>query len=165
MKQISRIVFSLSLLLPATPVSARGLELVADALVPGFGAFYTGHYGAGTAIGVGRIGTAYLSYYHSQRAREYQSAEKAARIAELYFGPGYRFKNPYGSGYYSAAEYSRMAGKRKFYANIGIVVHVGIAVASGLLTASWLDQAQVTPIFPAPGKNEQPVTFGMTFTF
>ncbi|MBL8019671.1 MAG: hypothetical protein JNM27_08415 [Leptospirales bacterium] len=165
MRQASRFALSIALLLLAAPVSARGFELVADALVPGFGSFYTGHYGAGTAIGVGRIGTAYLSYYQSQRAREYQSAEKAARIAELYFGPGYRFKNPYGSGYYSAAEYGRMAGKRKFYANIGIVVHVGIAIASGLLTSGWLDEAEATPVFPDPRTREQPVTFGMKFTF
>src|SRR5690349_20149937 len=96
-------------------LSARGTEILADALVPGFGGFYTGHYAGGTAIAVGRVSTAYLSWYYSQRAREYHSAEKAARLAELYFGPGYRFKNPYGGGYYSAAEYSQLAGKRKFY--------------------------------------------------
>ncbi|MCE9596968.1 MAG: hypothetical protein K8S54_03285 [Spirochaetia bacterium] len=166
MKRVVLLCLLIALSLLAEPLGARQSILLADAVVPGFGAFYTGHYALGTAIATSRIGTGYLSWYYSQRAREYGSAEKAARIAELYFGPGYRFKNPYGSGYYNASEYSHLAGKRKFYANIALLVHLGVAVTSGFLTADWLDEARPTPVFPMPARmHEQPVSFTVRLTF
>lgn len=159
------ILLCFTLLLLGGPIMARETVIVADAVLPGFGAFYAGHYVPGIAIATGRIGTAYLSWYYDQRAREYRSAEKAARIAELYFGPGYRFKNPYGGGYYTASEYNRLSGKRKLYSNLGLLVHFGLAIGSGLLTASWIDEAMPPPVFPMPEARDQPLSFTIRLTF
>lgn len=126
--------------------------LFTDAIVPGFGSFYTGRPVAGSMIAGTRVGTAYLAWYFKQREKEYRSAENAARIAEFYFGPGYRFKNPYGSGYYSASEFHRMAGRREFYSHLAILFHAGITVASLFATESFLslDAEQNGPVFPEP---------------
>ncbi len=154
--------FFLFLAAAAGPLNAQAGVLAADAVVPGFGAFYAGRPVAGSAIAAGRISTLYMAYYFHQRELEYRSAENAARIAEFYFGPGYRFKNPYGGGYYSAAEFHQMAGRREFYSHLSLFLHVGITVASLYTTNLFLqaDAEMNGPVFPEP---QARVSIGMRF--
>jgi hypothetical protein len=121
----------------------------ADALLPGYGSFSTGHPVSGTIQAAGRVGTAYLAYYFRQREIEYRSAENSAKIAELYFGPGYRFRNPYGKGYYNSAEYRRLAGRREFFWNLSLVLHAGLLITGQAMTAHYYDEMQLerAPVF------------------
>lgn len=143
----------------AAPLSMHG----ADAFLPGYGSFATGHPVSGSVIAAGRIGTAYLAYYFRQREIEYRSAENAARIAELYFGPGYRFRNPYGKGYYNASEYRRLAGRREFFWNLSLVVHAGLLITGQAMTSHYYEEMQEerAPVFKEA--RTEAVLFSMRF--
>ncbi len=134
------------------PVAADAAPLsmhAADALLPGYGSFSTGHPISGSILAAGRVGTAYLAYYFRQREIEYRSAENSAKIAELYFGPGYRFRNPYGKGYYNSSEYRRLAGRREFFWNLSLVLHAGLLLTGQAMTAHYYDEMQLerAPVF------------------
>lgn len=137
------------LLLPAALTAAPPARHAADFLLPGYGSFVTGHPVSGSLLASGRIATAYLAYYFREREIEYRSAENAARIAEWVYGPGYRFRNPYGSGYYSAAEYRRLAGRREFYWHVSLVVHVGLLITGQILTDQYYQEQvlEQAPVF------------------
>jgi len=140
----------LSLMFLAFPAAAAPLAThAAEIFLPGYGSFTTGHPVSGSLLAAGRVGTAYLAYYFRQREIEYRSAQNAAKIAEFYFGPGYRFRNPYGKGYYNSVEYGRRAGRREVFWHLSLVVHAGLLVTGQAMTSHYYDEMQMerAPVF------------------
>lgn len=158
-----RFVLLFIFLVPGALRAAPASLHAADAFLPGYGSFSTGHPVSGSILAAGRVGTAYLAYYFRQREIEYRSAENSAKIAELYFGPGYRFRNPYGKGYYNAAEYRRLAGRREFFWNLSLVLHAGLLITGQALTSHYYDEMQLerAPIFKEA--QAQAVLFSVRF--
>jgi len=164
---LRRIFFTILFCCVTFPVRAKDAETqILDALVPGFGSFATDHPVVGSIFAFSRITTGYLAYYYREREKEYRSAANSAQIAELYYGPGYRFKNPYGGGYYNSAEFNREAGRREFFSNLAIVLNLGLTITSGLLTRNFLTdaEAQSAPVFPAVETKPQ-VRFSFRMNF
>ncbi len=124
-----------------TQTSHAGLFFL-DAAVPGFGSFYNKSYLAGSLFAVSRAGTVYLALHFWTEQQEYRSAARAARAAEVYFGPGYRYDNPYGRGYYNAEEFQRIADRRSFFFGLSLTTELILTVYSLLYTKSLIDDSE-----------------------
>lgn len=144
-RPLALVLFFCAASVSAAPFSTHAAEV----FLPGYGSFTTGHPVSGSILAAGRVGTAYLAYYFRQREIEYRSAENAAKIAEIYFGPGYRFRNPYGKGYYNSAEYRRLAGRREVFWHLSLVLHAGLLVTGQALTSHYYNEIQMerAPVF------------------
>jgi hypothetical protein len=124
--------FLILILLPCTG-EVRGDErtgnppgpysLAIDFLIPGYGAVMHRSYVPATLIFTGRILTAYAAI-ESWRLREsYGSAERAARIAGYYYGPGYRYYDPLSGGFKSPEEFGRIRDRYASYYGTALALH------------------------------------------
>jgi len=139
------------LLLVTLPLHAenRLTSLSLDFFLPGYGAFSHDSPLAGGLILGGRAGTIYLAFEFWQKQIEYRSAARAARAAEVYFGPGYRYKDPFDSGYRTAQELDRLAGRNTFYYSLSLSFHAVITIVSLVFTNFLvsLDEKKDRPVF------------------
>lgn len=129
---------ALCVLLLATPATAQdpasraGIygDAALDFFVPGYGAFARQEYVAGSLFAAGRLGTLYAAGAYYVQFREYQSAERAARNADLFFGPGLRYKDPYAGGYGTADDFRDKAERRAFFAGTAVTLHIALTIVS-----------------------------------
>ncbi len=144
-----------------------------DAFVPGWGSFYTGHEIRGSLIATGRIATIAFAVQAHRYATAYHSAAQAARVAEFLYGPGFRYKNPYGSGYYTAAEFQRRADRYTFYSSLSVTLHAMLTAVSLYVVGTDLreEEAKKAPVFDAaifpdgPGRTQAAAAFSVRFAF
>ncbi len=114
---------------PGTPPPLP-VFLALDFALPGYGAFYEDAYLAGFSLALLRLGTAALALEFQRQRSVYESAERAARFADLYYGGPLRYRDPYGDGYHSAEEFARLADRRTAYARLGVSAHLLTTVIS-----------------------------------
>lgn len=112
----------------APPPLAAFLAL--DFALPGYGAFYEEEYLSGLGIAIVRLGTAALAVQFQAERSVYRSAERAARLADVYYGGPLRYRDPYGEGYRSADEFARLADRRAAYVRLGVSAHLLTTVIS-----------------------------------
>ncbi len=138
----------------STPPGIYG-DVALDFFVPGYGAFTRREYVTGSLLAVGRLGTLYAAGAFYVQFREYQSAERAARTAGLFFGPGLRYKDPYSSGYATADDFRDRAERRAFFAGTAVTVHAVLTIVSLWWTAdhAYARHEETLPVFPEPGAN------------
>lgn len=131
-----------------------------DAIVPGWGSVYTGHPVRGGIIATGRVATIAFAIQARRYSTAYHSASKAARLAEFLYGPGFRYKNPYGGGYYTAAEFQRKADRYTFYGSMSLTLHVVLTAVSLYAVGLDLREAETknAPVFEAAVFPEGPAT-------
>ena len=135
---------------PASQGEPPGAGLVwLDALLPGYGAFYFENYITGGLIATGRVGTLILAARYWRQKVEYRSAERAARTAEFVYGLGFRYKDPYGGGYYTSEEFRRLADRRGLGQNLALSLHAVITLYSFFSTRSLVQERRQAnePIF------------------
>lgn len=160
------VAFTTLLLLGKNSLSAAETEkiqnstavLTSDLFIPGSGAFLMDHPKTGAAIFFARTLSAYYAYTLNVQKTEYQSAERAARIADIYWGPGYNYKDPYSTGYLNAEGFRRKADQKRYYRNLSIGVHLIATAASLFFTRSLLENQTTYPVFdlePESNGNKQ----------
>ena len=141
--------------LPAKPPSEKqkttsvpGIILL-DLFVPGAGAVYYKNYIAAPLIIVGRLLSAYAAYDFWRESARYRSAEKAARNADLYFGYGYRYKDPYSGAYHSADEFQRLADRRSLGLSLSASVFLAVTIISAVYTGkrALAEERKILPVF------------------
>ena len=120
----------LGCLLAIHPLSARD-AIWPEVFLPGYNAFRNESYISGSLLLVGRVLTFYAAYRFHNRSIDYRSAAQAASIADLYYGPGLRYKDPYSSDYLSTQEFENRAGRAQNYMYLSIALHGGL-MAAGL---------------------------------
>ena len=125
-------VFLLSTGLRGAPDISRETLLLRDIFLPGYGSFHYGSYGSAGWIAAGRLGTLALAYRFWKERQEFRSLSRAARGGDFYYGPGYRYKNPYGPGFYSSEEYQHEADRRSLYMGLSLTLHAAITTVSVL---------------------------------
>ena len=140
---------------PASPALIYGMDI----FVPGAGSLYTGHPVRAGFIAAGRTATIAFAEQSRRYAAAYRSAERAALTAELLYGPGFRYKNQYGSGYHNADDFRRQADRHIFYSSLSLTLHAVITTVSIFVLRSDLEEKAVkrAPVFdvsllPEPGK-------------
>lgn len=84
---------------------------------------------AGT-VALLRFGTAFAAYDYRVRSREYRSAQRAAQLADLYYGPGLRYRDPYSGDYLTSEEFGRRADRRLYVSGLALTVHFALLVWS-----------------------------------
>lgn len=103
-----------------------------DFFFPGYGLFKYDRPIQGSLVAAGRISTIPLAYQFHRTANEYDSLARAARNAEIYYGPGLVYYDPIHGGYKSREKMERLADRNRFYAGLSISFHLIL-----LLYSQW----------------------------
>ena len=98
-----------------------------DFLIPGLGMLMHKRYVLSGTIAALRVSTVAIALDYRNKSREYRSAERAARIGDLAYGPGLRYKDPYSGDYLTADEFGRRADRRSYISGLALTLHVGLA--------------------------------------
>lgn len=107
-----------------------------EIVFPGINFYKNEQIGWGNFFLITRILTLYYSIHYHNQYISYKSLENAAKIADLYYGPGYSYKDPIKSGYKTTKEFSLEAGRSLAYRNLSIGIHflfLGIGIYKGYL--------------------------------
>ncbi|MBE7440486.1 MAG: hypothetical protein HS115_18695 [Spirochaetales bacterium] len=124
------------------PTMAR--ELLLDVLLPGYGALSRERYVSGGLIAAGRLSSAYLAFDSYVEHQELKSRARAARLAELLYGPGRLFLDPV-SGPVNARDLQKKADRRLAASRAFIAFHLGLSVGSLFYTAHLISEEKYTP--------------------
>lgn len=152
MRLASWILFTL---LPVFPLLAN--DLLLDALLPGYGALSRKHYVTGGLIAAGRVGSAFLAFESYIEHQELSSRARAARLAEMVYGPGRLFFDPQ-SGPVDARDLQNRADRRLAASRALIAFHLGLGAASLFYTAHLIREERITPTVEllSDGDSERP---------
>lgn len=107
-----------------------------ETILPGINFYKKEEKGWGSFFSIIRILTLYSAIHYHNQYVSYKSLENAAKIADLYYGLGYSYKDPIKGGYKTTKEFSLETGRSLFYRNLSIGVHMiflGIGVYKGYL--------------------------------
>lgn len=122
----------LSIVIPVSAIQASPdtpHAIWPEIFLPGYNAFRNESYvGAGFML-LGRILTFYGAYHYHNRYVNYNSAASAARVADLYYGPGLEYADPYSRDYLSSQEMENRAGRSQNYSHLAIAIHLGLTGA------------------------------------
>ncbi len=100
-----------------------------EIFLPGYNAFRNESYISGGLLLLGRLLTLYGAYHYHNRYINYNSAANAARIADLYYGPGLEYADPYSGDYLSSQQMENRAGRAQNYSHLSIALHLGLTGA------------------------------------
>ncbi|HBS06355.1 MAG TPA: hypothetical protein DEA96_15410 [Leptospiraceae bacterium] len=100
-----------------------------EIFIPGYNAFRNESYISGGLLLLGRLITLYGAYHYHNRYINYNSAANAARIADLYYGPGLEYADPYSGDYLSSQQMENRAGRAQNYSHLSIALHLGLTGA------------------------------------
>jgi hypothetical protein len=129
---------------PIEPETAIWLEPA----LPGIVFFNQDRPVSGSLMLAGRLLALAGAVHFHNRYADYASAEKAARIADLYYGPGLQYKDPYSSGYKTTTEFRKEADRNLNLSGYSVAIHLillGVGIYNGILFAkeNKLEQAPV----------------------
>ncbi|MCB1169564.1 MAG: hypothetical protein KDK25_04485 [Leptospiraceae bacterium] len=110
-----------------------------EVFLPGYNAFRNESYISGSFLLIGRILTAYGAYYYHARYINYDSAARAARVADLYYGPGLEYADPYSGDFLSSQDLQNRAGRSQNYYHLSLALHAGLT-AAGLFQGYRIQQ-------------------------
>jgi hypothetical protein len=137
------------------PETAMWLEPV----LPGIVFFNRGRPVAGSLMLAGRIVTLAGAVHFHNRYADYASAERAARIADLYYGPGLQYRDPYSGGYKTTTQFRKEADRNLNLAGYSVGIHLillGVGMYNGLLFAAE-DRLDKAPVYEAAFSDTMPV--------
>lgn len=137
------------------PETAMWLEPV----LPGIVFFNRDQPVAGSLILTGRIVTLAGAVQFYNRYADYASAERAARIADLYYGPGLQYRDPYSGGYRTTTQFRKEADRNLNLAGYSVGIHLillGVGMYNGLLFAAE-DRLDKAPVYDAALPDTMPV--------
>lgn len=128
---------------------SRTRLLLLDVCLPGYGSFYHERYVPGALIATGRVLSLYFAGVAWKEAREYRSAARAAKNADLYYGPGFKYKDPYGGGFSTADEFHHKADRKALTMGLAITAHILITAFSVFMVTDLHEQERMKnlPVF------------------
>lgn len=131
-----------------------GLEV----LIPGAGLAVHGRFALAATMATLRLATAFAYVDYRRRALEYRSAERAALVADYFYGPGVRYLDPYSGDYLTSEQFGRRADRRTYISTLAMTVHLGMAVFGAIY--SWSLEKQLAgdnlPIFDLAPESSAP---------
>jgi len=110
--------------------SSDPLLFAGDLLLPGYGAYRFGKRNPALWIAAGRLATAWIAYDSWIKKEEYRSQQRAAAIADLYLGPGYKYADRISGGFKSTAEFKLEKERQLSYFSSAMTVHLLITAVS-----------------------------------
>mgnify|MGYP001193906446 CR=1 FL=1 len=113
----------------SSETTTRQYSIWPEIFLPGYNAFRDDSYLSGSFLLLGRLLTLYGAYHYHNRYVNYNSAANAARIADLYYGPGLEYADPYSGEYLSSQEMQNRAGRAQNYSHLSIALHLGLTGA------------------------------------
>ncbi len=109
---------------PPGPV-AMGAVFISDLIIPGSGALYHHHPWRASVFFITRSVSAAGAIEYYNRYVNYRSATRAARMADLYYGGGLVYMDPYEPNRYrSSISFAKEAGRYNSYRSAMITVHL-----------------------------------------
>lgn len=120
-------------LLHARPLP--GPDWMWEPVLPGYAFFRQDRLLSGSAVLGGRLGTLAAMLSWQARSARYASAATAAENADLYYGPGMRYRDPYSGAYRSSRELRNMADRSMNLATYAAGLHlvlVGVGILAGI---------------------------------
>ena len=114
---------------------------------------------AGSLMLGGRIVTLAGAVHFHNRYADYASAGRAARIADLYYGPGLQYRDPYSGGYKTTTQFRKEADRNLNLAGYSVGIHLillGVGMYNGLLFAAE-DRLDKAPVYEAAFSDTMPV--------
>ena len=120
-----------------------------DLALPGSGMIHNDRYVLAGTIAFVRVSTAFLAINYRNRAREYRSAQQAARVADVVYGPGLRYRDPYSGDYLTSDGFGRRADRRQYISGLALSLHLAVALWSAAHTYRFEQQEALerAPIF------------------
>ncbi|MCB1138133.1 MAG: hypothetical protein KDK23_05220 [Leptospiraceae bacterium] len=119
--------------------SSEQYSIWPEVFLPGYNAFRNESYISGSFLLIGRILTAYSAYYYHARYINYESAARAARLADIYYGPGLEYADPYSGDFLSSQDLQNRAGRSQNYYHLSLALHAGLT-AAGLFQGYRIQQ-------------------------
>jgi len=136
------------------PETAMWLEPV----LPGIVFFNRDRPMAGSLMLAGRIITLAGTLHFHNRYADYASAERAARVADFYYGPGLQYRDPYSGGYKTTTQFRKEADRNLNMAGYSVGIHLillGVGMYNGLLFAAE-DRLDKAPVYEAAFSDTMP---------
>lgn len=133
----SAAVFALLLCAPGI-LQARplpGPDWMWEPVIPGYAFYRQDRLLSGSLVTGGRLTTLAAMLAYQARYARYHSAATAARNADLYYGPGMRYRDPYAGGYRSAQELQTIADRNINLAAYAAGLHLilaGVGILAGI---------------------------------
>lgn len=120
-----------------------------EIFIPGYGAFMHDRPITGGLLIAGRLLSIYLYTQFSVEYLEYRSAEKSARLADFFLGPGLRYPDPYAGGFKNSSEFQREADRRISYQNSALVLQASLMAAGLYLSHRFRNEyrGSLYPVF------------------
>ncbi len=137
-----------------------------DVIFPGYNFYRKAQWGWGSFFLIGRALSLYTAWIYHKQYLSYRSLEKAAKIAEFYYGLGYSYKDPVRGGNKTTKEFSIEAGRSASNRNISIGAHLlllGIGLYNGYLD-NWEEYLQKAPKYKSIFINFHHQSLTLTFT-
>lgn len=150
MKKAALLFLLLSCNLVAEQMTPTALWL--EPVAPGAVFFSQNRPVAGTLMLTGRVITLASAIHFHNRFADYASAEKAARLADLYYGPGMRYRDPYSSGFKSSLEFRKEADRNLNLASYSVGLHLillGVGIYNGLILQRE-EELEKAPVYDIP---------------
>jgi len=150
---VSVFLICISMVLIPVTIAAESIKpntaVLLEPVLPGVVFFANNRPISGSLMLAGRLSTLGLAIHFQNQANDYMSAQKAAENADLYYGPGLMYKDPYSSGYKSSRQFRKEADRNLAFSNYMVFTHLillGTAVYNGLLFVDQEKQRQA-PVF------------------
>lgn len=109
--------------------SIRAEALWPEIFLPGYHAFRNDSYWTGSLLLAGRLLTLFGAYQFHNRYVNYSSAARAAENADLVYGPGLEYADPYSGDYLSSQDLQNRAGRSQNYFHMSVALHLGLTAA------------------------------------
>ncbi|MCS7204788.1 MAG: hypothetical protein NZ853_03745 [Leptospiraceae bacterium] len=107
-----------------------------EVVIPGYNFFREEEYFWGGVFLALRLASIYSAITYHERFLKYQSLEKAAKTADIFYGQGIAYKDPIGGGYQTTKGFSILAGRSLAYRDFSISVQLlllGIGIYKGYM--------------------------------
>ncbi|MBW7857247.1 MAG: hypothetical protein H3C43_02855 [Leptonema sp. (in: Bacteria)] len=124
-------------------------DIALESVLPGYIFFKNNQRISGSFMLSGRVSTIAGGFYFYNRYINYSSAEKAAKLADLYYGPGLKYRDPYSHGYKSSNEFRKQADRNLNLSYYSIAAHL-ILLSVSIYNAILIDeqnQLDSAPVF------------------
>lgn len=138
-------------LLHARPLP--GPDWMWEPVLPGYAFFRQDRLLSGSAVLGGRLATLAAMLSWQARSARYASAATAAENANLYYGPGMRYRDPYSGAYRSSREFRNMADRSMNLATYAVGLHlvlIGVGILAGIENEQ-LYEREKAPVIDATG--------------
>lgn len=138
-----------------------------DIILPGYNFYRKEQLGWGSFFFICRIVSLYTAFAYHKQYLSYRSLENAAKIADLYYGLGYAYKDPVQGDYKTTKEFSLEAGRSASNRNVSIAVHI-LLMSIGLYKGyvdNWEEYLEKAPEYKSNNVQINYYNHSLTFSY